>query len=374
MPNIVLNNSTTPRIETLDWLRGLMALSIMFYHLALPFSSLNSSDPLGRLSIYAVSIFFILSGLCMAIVYNNYIKNIITSLKFFVRRVFRIAPLLWLVIAITLPPALVVHAPGFELPRLILNVTLLFGFINPAAFIAAGSWSIGNELVYYALTPLIILLFNFKKQLGNLLFFITLVIGLFFSFRLLDPGLNLAEQWGIYVNPFNNLFLYVMGVAMYYNLKDLRISKKANMILLLAAAILFCFLPFKGDEISIITGFGRVVFVLLSFVIVLCFYKMEINLPKSVKNWLTGFGLITYGVYLYHPVIIIYLDFILKKIIGITGATPRYILLLFLVPIVTYFVAKYSYKYFESKLVKFGKKLTAAKTGTVLPSFDKTIV
>ena len=56
------NNTGSDRIESLDYLRGIMALSVMIYRL----TSWNLYHPdastlLGRLGIYAVSIFFILS-------------------------------------------------------------------------------------------------------------------------------------------------------------------------------------------------------------------------------------------------------------------------------------------------------------------------
>lgn len=75
------------RLESLDWLRGLMALSIMLYHFG---GKHDAATPLGRLGIYGVSIFFILSGLSMAIAYDRYIQGFRTSVTFFIRRLFRI--------------------------------------------------------------------------------------------------------------------------------------------------------------------------------------------------------------------------------------------------------------------------------------------
>jgi exopolysaccharide production protein ExoZ len=71
------------RIKGLDWLRGLMAFSIMLYHYSsLSFVEQDAGTLLGRLSVYAVSIFFILSGLSIAVAYNKYIKNARTALFF----------------------------------------------------------------------------------------------------------------------------------------------------------------------------------------------------------------------------------------------------------------------------------------------------
>jgi len=205
------------RIEPLDWLRGLTALSIMFHHMNRWFlSPLDSTTALGRLGVYGVSIFFILSGLSMAIVYNSYIKNIKTAVEFFIRRVFRIWPLLWLVIIVV-----VIHqysiGINFSWKLLFINFTTLYGFIMPGQGIAPGSWSIGNEMVYYALTPILIYCYNLKIWIGNIFLFIFFLIGIYFAFYLIDAESTLSLQWNTYINPFNNLFLYVMGIGMYYN-------------------------------------------------------------------------------------------------------------------------------------------------------------
>jgi len=95
----ICNNRESNRIESLDYLRGIMALSVMIYHL----TSWNLYHPdastlLGRLGVYAVSIFYILSGLSIAIAYSHFIIDIKSSIAFYIRRIFRIWPLLWVCI------------------------------------------------------------------------------------------------------------------------------------------------------------------------------------------------------------------------------------------------------------------------------------
>lgn len=336
------------RIETLDWLRGLMALSIMFYHLtSWVIAPLDSSNTLGRLGIYGVSIFFILSGLSMAIVYNAYIKDVTTSINFFIRRIFRIWPLLWVVCFLIFINMYLSGAYRWKL--LILNITTLFGFIKPTAYLATGAWSIGNEMVYYALTPFIFHLYNYKKVWGNFFLLICSLVGLFFAFYLLDPTDILLNQWGVYVNPFNNLFLYVMGIGMYYNFKNVTISTQLNATILVAAIILFCFLPYDGNQIRIVSGFGRIVFVLLSISIVFCFYKMKIKLPLILSNVLEILGLATYGIYLIHPVVYLYLIKI-----------DNVFLYMGVVSIITIVLSIFSYKLFELKFITLGKSLDLA--------------
>jgi len=91
------------RIEPLDWLRGLMAVSIMFYHLAANFYVQPNADSfIGRLGIYAVSVFFILSGLSLAHVYHASVNDIKSYLFFMIKRIFRIWPLLWIALVLVM--------------------------------------------------------------------------------------------------------------------------------------------------------------------------------------------------------------------------------------------------------------------------------
>ncbi|MBU0490150.1 MAG: acyltransferase [Bacteroidetes bacterium] len=349
-----MSNLKTSRIETLDWLRGLMALSIMFYHLTYRIiSPLDLTSPLGRLGVYGVSIFFVLSGLSMAIVYNTYISSLRAALNFYVRRIFRIWPMMWAVCILAILPQILTSGT-YDWKLLFLNLTTLFGFVDPTAYIATGAWSIGNEMVYYALTPMIFLLYNYKKWIGNVFFMVCLGVGLYFAFFVLDPSIGLSNQWALYVNPFNNLFLYVMGIAIYYNLRDVNIHSAFNIVLLVSAILLFFLLPYEGNQIAIASGFGRVVFVTLSFIIVFCFYKLKINLPVFLKNALGTFGIATYGVYLIHPIAYYYISFALNKLHFDNG-----ILTFCLIVVLTIVVSVFSYNFFELKLIKLGKRLTS---------------
>lgn len=344
-----MENRKVARIDTLDWLRGLMALSIMFYHLSgWEGRHLESNNILGRLGIYGVSIFFVLSGLSMAIVYNSYIINLNSAFKFIVRRVFRIWPLLW-VVCIYLFFQSKTLGEGYSFKFLFFNITTLFGFIKPSAYMATGAWSIGNEMVYYFFTPLIFIVYNYKKSYGNIFLLISFLVGVLFAFFFLDQNLSLDAQWNLYVNPFNNFFLYVGGIGIYYNFKNIDFKSSIVNLVLLISSVIFCLYPIDGDQIVLVTGIGRIVFVMISFLIVLCFYKLQINLPSFLTKPLELFGLATYGVYILHPVIY----FFVKDSLNIKSG------LLIIVPIVTVFLSFFLYNYFELKFITIGKRLTS---------------
>ena len=343
------------RIESLDWLRGLMAISIMIYHLTgVLFTSTDSSSLLGRLGIYAVSIFFVISGLSMAIVYSRFVTNCATSVSFYIRRIFRIWPLLWVCILIITIQEAVLKKP-VNVPQIIANMTTVFGFFKPDSYINAGAWSIGNEMVYYVLTPVILMIYNRKKILGDGLTLVSLLFTILFAFMLLNGTDNLSNQWSTYINPFNNLFLYLAGIFIYYNLKDLKIKAWISPVLFLSCLLFFSFYPVTGDQIRIVTGVNRLLFLFFSVLIVVAFYKFppDWHIHELIRYPLEKFGIATYGVYLLHPIIAMYLTGISYRL------EFRNSIIIFMAAfILTVFMALLSFNLFEIKMIAMGKRLS----------------
>lgn len=205
------------RIASLDYLRGVMALSVMVYHYAVWSGvELASDSLLSKLGIYAVAIFYILSGLSLAIVYNGRINTKTDITQFFVRRIFRIVPLFWISVVSTLLLGYFgaffnnesFHVDNF---RLFLNFSLLFGFIEPTAYLSTGAWSIGNEVVFYTVFPFLFLLSTQYKQAIPFALIISAVLGAIFSAYLINSSQTLSDQWAIYINPLNQIFFFFGG-------------------------------------------------------------------------------------------------------------------------------------------------------------------
>jgi peptidoglycan/LPS O-acetylase OafA/YrhL len=336
----------------------MMAVSIMLYHL----HEGDAATILGKLGIYGVSIFFILSGLSMAIAYDRYIKDLRSSGFFFIRRLFRIWPLLWLAIACIVLPAYF-RGRSFGVVTIALNLTTLFGFVARTRYINTGAWSIGNEMVYYALTPLLVIIYHYRRWLGNLMTLVATAIGVLFAFHLLNPEMSLVSQWPTYINPFNNLFLYCSGLTIYYNFRNLTVPSFWYFALMIGSAAAFIFYPSTGDQINLVTGGHRVAFSLISAAIVLAFYKCPQFLPDAIGDRFEQLGIATYGVYLLHPIVMYWTSKSLRTL----GIYEGHVFVLLVIAI-TISLALIIFTVYESPLIRLGKRITPSRTARVASS------
>jgi len=285
------------RLYTLDYLRGLAALGIMMYHYLLwTYGNSDASTAMGRVGVYGVSIFYVLSGLTLQVVYRDKMNNWHQVKDFFTKRFFRIYPLLWVA---TIIGTIFFMLSGDHVGRMkfLLNITGLFGFTRPHDSIANGAWSIGNELVFYLVFPL--LMFAMKRRVLFIPIIVSLVLYVVFAFLVLDRSQILAANWPVYTNPLNQLFLFVAGFTL--GMFNYRNTKMA-LVMLVAAIMLFILWPSAGDLITIVTGFERIVYTVLSIVICYCFYMLNSKLPVLHKP-LSKLGEASYSVYLLHPLV-----------------------------------------------------------------------
>lgn len=227
------------RVHQLDYLRGLMALAIMLYHhfsWAYVNESFESDSTLWLIGIYGVSVFYVISGLALYIVYKNKLQLSSTP-SFFIKRVFRILPLLCL--SILLNMYLFDLSPVFR--KVFLNMTGLFGFFDHAAYITSGSWSIGNEIVFYTVFPILIFPRKINKYAIEIIFIITLLIASCLAFNTLNNKESLSNVWPDYINPFNQLFLFIGGAFIGKYLSGKKNNRVSLIMLIIAILTIYLY-------------------------------------------------------------------------------------------------------------------------------------
>lgn len=341
------------RIEGLDYLRGLMALSVMIYHyVSWGNGPIGSEYLIGKLGIYAVSMFYILSGLSLGLVYSGRISSSNDVYSFFVKRIFRIFPLFWLVLTVALLASIAGgHASDIDIFKVFLNYSLLFGFVDPSAYFTVGAWSIGNEMVFYAILPVVFLLSSRLAWVLPFTIVASIAAGIYFAFFRLDSVTPIAEQWSIYINPFNQLFLFMGGVALGVYGKLLRVNSLTSIALLSISFLIFCFYPVAGDSVAIITGVARFIFSFSCIAFVAGVYFLNPSFKAVPAKVLGFFGSACYSIYLLHPVVAKVVVALAAKIgFGVfTGYTAS--------ALVTLAVSWLVFNYLEKPMMSVGKKV-----------------
>jgi len=335
------------RLESLDYLRGLAATSIMVYHLiSWEYGPNPANTFLGRTGVYGVSIFYVLSGLTLQYVYSRDLKTLRSVRQFFVRRVFRIFPLLW----ITTIMAILIAGTKPDLSDLALNLTGLFGFIAWDTYFSAGVWSIGNELVFYSLFPFIVLAGRYRFGLwvaGGVLG------GLYayFAFVALDSATDLSAQWDLYVNPLNQAFLFFCGYLIGHLFTSTTLPSATAHGLIWGGLLMFTLWPSTANQIDLVTGWDRMVFTFLCVTICVGVFKLRQRLPHPLHLPLVVLGQISYGVYLLHPVVYQALMLVTEGSLSASATT-------LITATLTFALAYASYRWFEMPVNRFGRRIS----------------
>ena len=283
------------RVESLDYLRGLMALSVVIYHYtSWSLSSGSSVDVigsqylLGKLGIYAVSIFY-LAGSISLLNYDRKITSTRHVAAFAVKRVFRIFPLFWIAVTgmiIFSWLLATVNGQDFDFPyyKAFLNYTLLFGFIDPTAYLSTGAWSIGNELVFYSILCLTYFISSIYKLIFPCVVALSIATEVYFSIYGVNSSLPLSEQWPTYINPFNQLFLFMCGATIGKYAPKINIKKSILLLIILSSALSFILYPVHGDKINLVSGVNRILISALCILFSFSLYKIN----PSYDNFLTN--------------------------------------------------------------------------------------
>lgn len=328
------------RIDSWDCLRGILALTIMIYHYLLwmgidlpyPFDQL-----IDRMGIYAVSIFFIISGAVLAISYTDKTVDKEFLINYFKKRVLRIIPLFYVATTISVAIGVIASSPP-SVFKVFNNYTLIFGFIDPNGYIATGGWFIGNQIVFYVLFPLVLLVLNKSIKRYLVLLAGTVLLAVFYSLKLLNTSVSLSDQWSTYINPLNHLFFFTGGILLgYLYIKGKIFLKNKVAVSLMTFSILSLtfYTASNLDQAYIVTGINRIIFVLIVFTLCFSVIFVSTNDSLSFVKITKKLGEISYPIYLFHPIVYTFtsaafdvfgyvngmLEFIISFIVSIIVAT-----------------------------------------------------
>lgn len=371
----------------LDGLRAIGALSVVLGHIELTKSDFSVPNLL-HLSFYkntsghlGVILFFVLSGFLITyllMVEKNKFKTISIK-RFYFRRILRIWPIYYLILLLLLfvfPNIIQLsYNAKPEFANLLNNYpTLLIFFLMAPNLMCFGIpgigggfhlSSIGTEEQFYIFWPWLI------KWFKNLL------IPLFFIFIVFAVAPNFLDY-------LNNHF-FDKNSATYQFIKQLRIFTEFFKIDCMALGGVFAFFYFKEKNkilnflflretqiIALIFGFGFWVlginipifkdeFFALFFAVIIL--NTAVNPKKIISfdyKWLNYIGKISYGIYVYHWIIIL---FVLNFIIQFKENSFVFNSILYVGSIgITILIAHFSFFKFERYFLKFKDRFSQIKS------------
>lgn len=213
-------------INTLTSMRFFFALMVFMSHIASENSRFFAEGFVG------VNFFFILSGFIIAYSYSGRLSERKTSVKnFYIARFARIYPmhLLTLIVSVLFITNGSIQILWDNIKTFLLNLFLLQGFIpNKDIYFSfnAVSWSISDEMFFYALFPILALIFA-KIRSGYKIFSIGLMAVIIIVLNIKLPNAYYKHAI-LYINPFIRSFDFILGIYLYelwiyfkkYNIKE----------------------------------------------------------------------------------------------------------------------------------------------------------
>jgi exopolysaccharide production protein ExoZ len=294
------------RIDAIDALRGLMALGVVAYHLQVWTGLLGGAarTAVVVLGIYGVEGFFVVSGFCM---FHRHAQTSLSGaalLRFHVRRFFRIAPLYYLAIVLTLAVHPMYRAT-FSWGRLLENLTLGFGLVHPNHSFVVGGWSIGLEYVFYLALPGLLWLGRRPPAL-HALTILLIACSAYYSFVKLE-AVGDAHRFHAYVELPNHAFAFLIGalIAPLRARAAFRIGwLPAGLALGWLVCVAACSQPELRDHFEVVLGVARLKYVALCSAVVLLFAFVRDPRPGShtTRSLASALGNLSYPLYLIHPI------------------------------------------------------------------------
>jgi peptidoglycan/LPS O-acetylase OafA/YrhL len=356
--------SSNVHLKGLNGIRAIAAMAVVVFHIGGALKDFGFAFTwTSYLGGHGVTMFFSLSG--FLITYLLLIEKTrvgrIDIKAFYIRRILRIWPVYYfylLLAAITIYFFMPAELTGgiFYYIALCANIPFIFGF--PLSFLAH-YWSLGVEEQFYLFWPWVV------RRSKNLLRFLLIFIFIFVVTKLGLRYLDATSSWHwpyqlIHVIRFDCMAIGAAGAVLFFkkNVFFLKISFSAiaqlvawGSIVLSALSIFHLASVIDSEIIAVVT--------VILIVNVSSNPRSLVNLEKPFFDFL---GKISYGIYVYHP-LIIFLAF--KSVGGILNHfndSVKLVLIFALIIVVNVLVAYISYEFFEKRFLSLKVKFSPVKS------------
>ncbi len=335
----------TNRLNSIDFLRGIAAISVVLFHITHTNNFLNPDGVVYNLfkagGEFGVTVFFVISG--FIIPYSMYRSNYkLKNFKaFFFKRIIRIEPVYILSIFFTASLMVILsslpeiywgyNSYKLDFTNFILHLGYIISFLPNETWISPVYWTLGIEFQYYLLIGIIFPLLIQKNKLLNsiFLFLLAAICWVIFLYFIQDSYL----RYGRILLRYFPVFL--VGISL-FQFKT-KILDKYSFIVFNLCMIGLCWTEYKP----------RVIIAIIFSLIVL------FTLKKSPKFFLF-LGKISFSLYLVHiPVETIFTNLIIPHVQDDMGRTI--LILLSIVPIIG--ISWLFYEFVEEPCIRLSKRI-----------------
>lgn len=330
-------------VVSIQYLRGLAALMIVFVHLEVSLRRQGYSGYWPHSLAAGVDIFFVISGFIMWI---TTVEGV-TTLEFYRRRIIRIVPLYWLLTSVILA-VLIVYPSAVQSGRFdklhVLGSYLFFPVVHPVLGVMEPllipGWTLNYEMFFYALfglalaAPPLLRLIALPAMLGGLI-----------SLRFLMHITPLTVA-GFYTSDIMLEFVFGMALGWAY-VRGLKISPAFAWALLLGGV---CAMALVGDD-SPLRGLslGLPALCIVGSAVMI---EQSIGVPNLRSLHLIGNA--SYSLYLSHPLALSLVDQVWRKSF-LVSAPGTLIIFSCVAPVATVVMGVLMHLYVERPILRLAR-------------------
>jgi peptidoglycan/LPS O-acetylase OafA/YrhL len=354
------------KLTWIDSLRAIAILMVIAVHTGGRVIVINGNQvEITSYGQMGVQLFFIVSAITLCMSAASRINEPHPLANFYSRRFFRIAPGYWVGIFFYLVWNTVrnyhtakqaMTAAVYTPVHVLVNVFFLNGFYPPAnTNVVPGGWSIGTEMAFYAIFPLLWMLQS-RLSLKRLWLLpatsILLSSGILYLVYALRRQ-TVTDNSFLYFNIVTQLNVFITGILAYRCLH--LVSKRMSLFLFLCFACMGIF-AWNLHFVS--------VFYLIPVLFAIAFAGLALyfsQLPETIwMRFLAPIGKVSFSMYLFHfAVVQIVIELLNSFSFHAIAGRSMYHAALYIFGVAASFgVAKISYRFIEKPGIAFGKRVT----------------
>lgn len=285
-------------IKSIQLLRAIAAIAVVFFHC----NFLNI-----KTGMFGIDIFFIISGFIIAYMVNQ------TTELFIIKRIIRVSPLYFIATFLTIAIAFI--KPEWFTHVVINTESLIKSFfyipyqVNESGPIVSSGWVLNNEMFFYMLMFICILIFRKKHYLVPAC--AALLIGFIILLHIFSE--NSITEYSFILQFYRNGLLpeFIYGLGLYYFWSyyvDNR-KKSVNILMITLGLSSFAFMIFCDLNQSFLSIPRNILYGIPALLFVNAFLVLENKINE--KNRIIKIGLklgdASYAMYLFHTFLVYFL-------------------------------------------------------------------